>query len=35
MALHRLSLVGGSRGLLFVAAHGLLIEVDSLVEHRQ
>ena len=30
-----LSLVGGERGLLFVAVHGLLIAVASLVaEHR-
>ena len=34
IALYRLSLVADSRGLLFVAVHGLLIAVASLVaEH--
>ena len=35
VAAHGLSLVGGERGLLFVAVHGLLVAVASLVvEHR-
>ena len=34
VAVRRLSLVGGEQGLLFVAVHGLLIAVASLVaEH--
>ena len=32
MAVHGLSLVGGQQGLLFIAVHGLLIAVASLVE---